>query len=232
MLYPEVSEVADVAWLPPPKLLAVFYKLDPSLLFRWDWHKIPVKSAERHPGTGKLTGEEFRIVEPDADYLRLVGRGGDEYLAWDFVLGTLDTGEWVLMAEDGLYKAEKEGDKVVEGPYHGYIYDVRGPPYMPFYPVVPVKWVRERLERAREKFKVDVYTPPVDPQILLKWPLRNVEWEFKVYPLTYEEFVRFGPPRGADEVAWFDCTSLCDVDEHLARVYKVRACGDFETGPE
>ena len=149
------------------------------------------------PGSGKLTGEEFRIVEPEADYLRLVGRGGDEYLAWDLVLGTLDTGEWVLMAEDDLYKAEREGDKVVvRGPYHRCIYDVRGPPYAPFYPVVPVKWVRERLERARERFKVDVYTPPVDPEILLKWPLRNVEWEFKVYPLTYEEFVRHGPPRG------------------------------------
>lgn len=91
---------------------------------------------------------------------------------------------------------------------------------------------RGRLERVREIAKrlswdggPYIYEPPVDPQILLKWLVKNVEWEFRVYPLTYEGFVRHGPPRGADEVAWFDCTSLCDVDERLARVYKRRICG-------
>jgi hypothetical protein len=57
---------------------------------------------EQYPGSGRLVGEEFRIVEPEGDYLRLVGRGGDEYIAWDLVLGSLDTGEWILIWEYGL----------------------------------------------------------------------------------------------------------------------------------
>ncbi|MGK0549457.1 MAG: hypothetical protein ABWU84_07480 [Pyrobaculum sp.] len=185
LLYPEVSEVAEVAWLPPPNLLAVFYKVDPSLLFQWwEWYKIPLKSAERYPGSGKLTGEEFRIVEPENDYLRLVGRGGDEYLAWDFVLGTLDTGEWILLGEDGLYLAKREGDRVVvERPYDGLIYDVRGPPYAPFYPVVPVKWVRKRLGEVRRRagrYAAEIFKAPIDAVYLLRWPLVLFKWEYEV----------------------------------------------------
>ncbi|MGB9705307.1 MAG: hypothetical protein ACPL3C_07645, partial [Pyrobaculum sp.] len=146
------------------------------------------------PGSGRLVGEEFRIVEPEGDYLRLVGRGGDEHLAWDLVLGTLDTGEWVLMGEDGLYLAVREGDKVVvEEPYRGSVYDVRGPPYAPHIPVVPVKWVRERFKKAVEfakrvglfelRHRGDrpyLYVPPVDPAYLLKWPLVLYKWEYRL----------------------------------------------------
>ncbi|MEM1568308.1 MAG: hypothetical protein QXI84_07510 [Thermofilaceae archaeon] len=97
----------------------------------------------RLPGSGRLVGEEFRVKEVEGDYLRLVGRGGDEYLAWDFVLGTLETGEWVLMGEDGLYVASLRGDRVVvEGPYGGPIVDVRGPPGGYHYAVVPTKSTR------------------------------------------------------------------------------------------
>ncbi len=117
----------------------------------------------RFPGSGRLTGEEFRIVEPDADYLRLVGRGGDEYIAWDFVLGTLDTGEWVLMGEDGLYTAVREGGRVVvREPYGGSLVDVRGPPKAYTYPVVPTRM----FKHARE-YGANV----VEDTTLLKWPL-------------------------------------------------------------
>lgn len=165
---------------------------------------------ESFPGTGKLTGEEFRIVEPDNDYLRLVGRGGDEYLAWDLVLGTLDSGEWVLFAEDGLYLAKREGGRVVVvGPYGGSVFDVRGPPYAPFYPVVPVKWIRERVVRAlelarREVVQVDgepyFYLPPLDPAYLLKWPLVLFKWEYRIV----SHFAPFG-----GEVLLEDCEKVC-----------------------
>ncbi|MEM0464301.1 MAG: hypothetical protein QXP31_08355 [Pyrobaculum sp.] len=164
---------------------------------------IPYLPRDDFPGSGKLTGEEFRIVEPDADYLRLVGRGGDEYIAWDFVLGTLDTGECVLFAEDGLYLARRAGDRVVvERPYHGSIFDVRGPPYMPYYPVVPVKWVRERLEWVGEAARRvgagrwGYYTPPISPELVWWRPVRSVKWEFVVRLATCEEFERWGPPLG------------------------------------
>ncbi|MEM1568684.1 MAG: hypothetical protein QXI84_09400 [Thermofilaceae archaeon] len=115
----------------------------------------------KFPGSGRLVGEEFRIVEPDADYLRLVGRGGDEYIAWDFVLGTLDTGEWIIMADDGLYAAKREGDRVVvASPYYGSVLDVRGPPTAYKYPVVPTR-----------TFKHAVGANIVHDKTLLKWPL-------------------------------------------------------------
>ena len=146
-------------------------------------------------------------MEPDNDYLRLVGRGGDEYIAWDFVLGTLDTGEWILMCEDGLYVAKRDGDRVVvKWPYRGSVFDVRGPPYAPFYPVVPVKWVRERLERARafaaqRRIRdLDIYQPPVDPSYLLRWPLVLFPWE-------YEVVCGFKPYGSARLV---DCGKLCE----------------------
>ena len=133
----------------------------------------------RFPGTGKLTGEEFRIVEPENDYLRLVGRGGDEYLAWDFVLGTLDAGEWVLMADDGLYLAKREGDRVVVGgPYGGPVYEVRGPPMGYAYPVVPTR-----------TFRAAASVDQGLALVLLRWPLRTVEYRPRldlgaVYHLT------------------------------------------------
>ncbi|ABP50285.1 hypothetical protein HC235_02120 [Pyrobaculum arsenaticum] len=171
-----------------------------------DLEAIPYLPRDGFPGSGKLTGEEFRIVEPDADYLRLVGRGGDEYIAWDFVLGTLDTGEWVLFAEDGLYLARRAGDRVVvERPYHGSIFDVRGPPYMPYYPVVPVKWIRERFERAKELAarrsirNLEIYQPPVDAAYLLRWPLVQFPWE-------YEVVCGFTPYGWAKRV---DCGEVC-----------------------
>ena len=161
-------------------------------------------------GGSKLIGEVFRIVERDGDYLRLVGRGGDVYLAWDFVLGTLDSGEWVLFGEDGLYLAERRGEEVVvKGPYDGSIFDVRGPPYAPYYPVVEeVSWVKKALEKAREIARrlgaEDVYVAraPVDPQILLKWSLTNVKWEFRVVP-------ELAPPHGG-EVYEKDCRWFCE----------------------
>ena len=129
---------------------------------RWERMFLELLDA-KFPGTGKLTGEEFRIVEPDADYLRLVGRGGDEHLAWDFVLGTLDTGEWVLMAEDGLYLARQEGGRVVvEGPYGGFLQEVRGPPLAYKYPVVPTRIFRHAAA-------LGAYV--VHDVSLLKWPL-------------------------------------------------------------
>ena len=159
----------------PAFLLTAIYKVGRHA-FR-DLEAMPHLPRHRFPGKGKLTGEEFRIMEPDNDYLRLVGRGGDEYLAWDFVLGTLDTGEWVLLGEDGLYLARRDGERVVvEGAYNGSVFDVRGPPYAPFYPVVPVKWIKERVGKARG----EIYAPPVDAEVLLKWPLRDVRWEFSV----------------------------------------------------
>jgi hypothetical protein len=106
-------------------------------------------------------------VEPDADYLRLVGRGGDEYIAWDFVLGTLDTGEWVLMVEDGHYTDVIEGGRVfVREPYGGSLVDVRGPPKAYTYPVVPTR----TFKHARE-YGANV----VEDTTLLKWPLVRPE---------------------------------------------------------
>ncbi|MEM1568685.1 MAG: hypothetical protein QXI84_09405 [Thermofilaceae archaeon] len=124
----------------------------------------------RFPGTGKLTGEEFRVVEPDADYLRLIGRGGEEHLAWDFVLGTLDSGEWVLLGEDGLYLARRLGGRVVvEGPYDGPLYEVRGPPKAYAYPVVPTR-----------TFRAATSVNPGLASVLLKWPLSTVKYEIGV----------------------------------------------------
>jgi hypothetical protein len=94
------------------------------------------------------------------------------------VLGTLDTGEWILIWEDGLYLAVREGGRVVvKEPYNGSVFDVRGPPYAPYYPVVPVRWVRERLEDVRRvvgrgaRGRIELIRPPVDRIYVLKWPL-------------------------------------------------------------
>lgn len=178
-LWPDVYDLGCLGekclgYMPPPKLLTIAYRLDPAHLAGREWEKASVLPWDRFPGRGKLTGEEFRIVEPDADYLRLVGRGGDEYLAWDLVLGTLVSGEWVLVGDDGLYLAKRDGDRVVvERPYDGLIYDVRGPPFAPLYPVVPVGWVRRRLRKAARVAgkRVEAVRPPVDAVYFLKWPL-------------------------------------------------------------
>jgi hypothetical protein len=162
-------------------------------------------------GGSALEGEVFKIVERDGDYLRLVGRGGDEYLAWDFVFGKLDSGKWVLFGEEGLYKAERKGDEVVVlGEYSDSVFDVRGPPYAPRYPVVKeVKWVKKALEKAEEAARrlgasgVWIYEAPVDPQILLKWPLVDVEWKFSVEP----ELI---PPLGG-RLYERDCRRLCEM---------------------
>ena len=195
LVWPTVSGISrSFVEAPPAVKLAFFYRVDPSFYARGDWFRVSILPAEKYPGSGRLVGEEFRIVEPEGDYLRLVGRGGDEHLAWDLVLGTLDTGEWVLMGEDGLYLAVREGDKVVvEEPYRGSVYDVRGPPYAPHIPVVPVKWVRERFRRAVEfakrvglfelRYRGEcpyLYVPPVDPAYLLKWPLVLYKWEYRL----------------------------------------------------
>jgi len=114
----------------------------------------------RFPGQGRLLGEEFRVKEVKGDYLRLVGRGGDEYVAWDFVLGVLDSGDWVLMGKDGLYLAEhRDGRVVVVAPYGGPVERVRGPPYGLLYPAV-----------VRGTVKWPPWAPPleVDVQLLLK----------------------------------------------------------------
>jgi hypothetical protein len=67
------------------------------------------------------------------------------------------------------------------------IYDVRA--YMPLYPVVPVKWVCESLGRARERYGLteppDIWEAPVNPEILLKWPLRNVKGNSRSTPARY-----------------------------------------------
>ena len=214
-LWPDVYDLGCLGekclgYMPPPKLLTIAYRLDPAHLAGREWEKASVLPADRFPGRGKLTGEEFRIVEPDNDYLRLVGRGGDEYLAWDFVLGTLDSGEWVLFAEDGLYLARQEGGRVVVvGPYGGSVFDVRGPPYAPFYPVVPVKWIKERVVRALELARREVvhvdgepyfYLPPLDPAYLLKWPLVLFKWEYRIV----SHFAPFG-----GEVLLEDCEKVC-----------------------
>ncbi|MGC9131587.1 MAG: hypothetical protein ACP5H5_08395 [Pyrobaculum sp.] len=210
ILQPTVAETLQKPWLPPPLLLAFFYRVDPSLYARGDWYRVSVLPMDRRPGSGGLVGEEFRIVEPDADYLRLVGRGGDEFLAWDLVLGTLDTGEWVLMGEDGLYLAVREGDKVVvEKEYRGSVFDVRGPPYAPYYPVVPVRWVRERLARAEELASrvgikdFGLYQPPVDFSYLLKWPAVSFPWEFRAV-------CGFRPYASARLI---DCRKACELLE-------------------
>jgi len=107
----------------------VFYIPEECRYYEWD--------DPRFPGLGRLVGEEFRVKEVEGDYLRLVGRGGDERVAWDFVLGVLDSGEWVVMGDDGLYLAEHRGERVVvTAPYRGSLIDVRGPPYGLLYPVV------------------------------------------------------------------------------------------------
>ncbi|MEM1568680.1 MAG: hypothetical protein QXI84_09380 [Thermofilaceae archaeon] len=230
-------EGTDLIGEPPPIALRLSEGF-PGLVYSVFAMRYPISGwntrlirPDRIPGSGKLTGEEFRIVERDNDYLRLVGRGGDEYIAWDFVLGTLDTGEWVLMGEDGLYIAKREGDKVVaKWPYRGSVLDVRGPPYMPYYPVIPVKWVREQLEKVGEVARRvgarrwDYYTPPVDPELVLKWPVRSVKWEFVVRPAACEDGL-WGPLYGTREAQWFGCEDLCDLDEYLALKYKRRICG-------
>ncbi|MEM1568682.1 MAG: hypothetical protein QXI84_09390 [Thermofilaceae archaeon] len=201
----------------PSCLLTYLYFARGPLSSRLQDIELPYLPRSSFPGSGRLVGEEFRIAERDADYLRLVGRGGDEYIAWDFVLGTLDSGEWIIMADDGLYVAKREGSRVVvKEPYRGSIYDVRGPPYAPYYPVVPVKWVRERLERA-EAFAtrrgirdLDIYQPPVDPVYLLKWPLVQFPWE-------YEVVCSFKPYGSARLV---DCGRLC-------RYINAPWCGEF-----
>lgn len=174
--------------------------------------RAPTTYATKH----SLVGEEFRVIERDADYLRLRGRGGDEYLAWDFVLGVLDKDTWVVAADDGLYRAYyKDGIVRIAGPFYEAsrsLLEVRGPPYMPFYPVVPVRWVRKALEKIREKYGVEpyIFTPPaapeephvglqpVEPEVLLKWPLRDVEWNFKIKP-------KLIPPNGGDDASIIDC---------------------------
>jgi len=71
-----------------------------------------------------------------------------------------------------------------------------------------VPWVKKALEKAEEIAKrlgaegVYVNEAPVDPQILLKWPLTNVRWESKVMP-------ELRPPRGG-EIYEEDCKQLCD----------------------
>jgi hypothetical protein len=158
-----------------------------------------------------LVGEVFKIVEREGDYLRLVGRGGDEFLAWDFVFGKLDSGRWVLFGEDGFYEAERRGDEVVvlRG-YSDSVFDVRGPPYAPRYPVVKeVKWVKKALEKAEEAARrlgasgVWIYEAPVGPQILLRWPLADVEWNFTIQP-------KLIPPFGG-ELHERDCRRLCEM---------------------
>jgi len=95
--------------LTPSFLLAVVYTVG-----RWGFRRRflpppPCLPRDSSPGSGRWVGEVFRVVEGEGDYLRLMGRGGDVYLAWDFVLGTLDSGEWVLFGEDGPYLAERRG---------------------------------------------------------------------------------------------------------------------------
>jgi len=138
-----------------------------------DLYQIKHKYAEwddpRFPGLGRLVGEEFRVKEVEGDYLRLVGRGGDERVAWDFVYGVLDSGEWVLMGDDGLYLAELRGDRVVVvAPYGGPVERVRGPPYGLLYPLV----VRGAVRWPGWAPRVEV-----DPQLLLRWPLARPRWE-------------------------------------------------------
>jgi len=184
-------------------LLAARYEPGNFVKVEEDLYQIKHKYAEwddpRFPGLGRLLGEEFRVREVEGDYLRLVGRGGDEYIAWDFVLGVLDTGEWVVMGEDGLYLAEHRGDRVVvEAPYRGSLIDVRGPPFfLPLlsYRIPSVRRAAERVERLlgrplRELLDEDV----PNPELYLKWPLVRRQWQFKVvlrYPPFSEEVYRY-----------------------------------------
>jgi len=139
----------------------------------------------RFPGLGRLLGEEFRVKEVEGDYLRLVGRGGDEHIAWDFVLGVLDSGEWVVMGDDGLYLAEHRGDRVVvEAPYRGSLIDVRGPPSLfPLfsYRIPSVRRAVERVERLLGKSLRELLDEEVpNPELYLKWPLVRRRWQFRV----------------------------------------------------
>jgi len=154
-------------------LLAARYEPDCFVKVEEDLYDLKCKYSEwddpRFPGLGRLLGEEFRIREVEGDYLRLVGRGGDERVAWDFVYGVLDSGEWVLMGEDGLYLAERKDDRVVVvAPYGGPVERVRGPPYGLLYPVVVGGAVRWPAWAPRVE---------VDPQLLLRWPLAQPKWD-------------------------------------------------------
>ena len=205
VLLPTLFEVDDgfVIRASPALKLAFFLRGKPFYYTAPSWKIASLLPTDRAPGSGSLVGEVFRVVESDADYLRLVGRGGDVYLAWDFVLGTLDSGEWVLLGEDGLYLAERRGEEVVvKEPYHGSIFDVRGPPYAPYYPVVPVKWVRKKLREVARLAgtRVKIGKAPVDAAYLLRWPLveysvvENLQIERRVsdwrgwYPIYIWEF--------------------------------------------
>ncbi|MEM0468486.1 hypothetical protein [Pyrobaculum aerophilum] len=169
---PHGADVMNFAYYrnPVATFLAIRYRPEcrpkgqylPSCVFDLPFRDIQ-NDDPRFPGSGKLTGEEFRVVEPDADYLRLIDRGGDEHLAWDFVLGTLDSGEWIIMADDGLYVAKRDGDRVVvASPYYGSLIDVRGPPTAYKYPVVPT-----RTFKHAELYGANVTYDAT----LLKWPL-------------------------------------------------------------
>jgi len=160
-----------------------FVKVEEDLY--WIRHEYAEWDDPRFPGLGRLLGEEFRVKEVEGDYLRLVGRGGDEHIAWDFVLGVLDSGEWVVMGEDGLYLAEHRGGRVVvTAPYRGPLIDVRGPPslYPLFsYRIPSVRRAAERVERLLGKSLRELLDEEVpNPELYLRWPLVRRRWQFKV----------------------------------------------------
>jgi len=177
----------------------VFYIPEECRYYEWD--------DPRFPGQGRLLGEEFRIREVEDDYLRLVGRGGDEYVAWDFVYGVLDSGEWVVMGDDGLYLAEHRGERVVvTAPYRGSLIDVRGPPYgnPPIIHEAPtvkraLAWLERLVGRPAREYVIDEWWShlgkSVDLIFVLKWPLVRKRWNFEIvfwrsgdylYVFTYE----------------------------------------------
>jgi len=178
-------------------LLAARYEPDCFVKVEEDLYYLKCKYSEwddpRFPGLGRLLGEEFRIREVEGDYLRLVGRGGDEYVAWDFVLGVLDSGEWVLMGEDGLYLAEHRGGRVVvTAPYRGSLIDVRGPPFfLPLfsYRIPSVRRAAERVERLLGKSLRELLDEEVpNPELYLRWPLVRRRWQFRVVWEYYDSY--------------------------------------------
>jgi len=170
-----------------------FVKVEEDLY--WIRHEYAEWDDPRFPGQGRLLGEEFRIREVEGDYLRLVGRGGDERVAWDFVLGVLETGEWVVMGDDGLYIAEHRGGRVVvTAPYRGSLIDVRGPPSPTpplSYRIPSVRRAAERVERLLGKPLRRLLDEDVpNPELYLRWPLVRRQWQFKVV-LDYPPFQNY-----------------------------------------
>jgi hypothetical protein len=149
----------------------------------------PVGQPVSAPGAGSLTGAELPVVRRKDGYLRV-----GSWLAWHRVLGTLDDGRWVLIGDDGLYRAVfkptvknplevfgEVGYVRVAGPYRGDVDDVQSPCGAPRL-VACVEETRNALAAAGHRCEAEGGVPHVllgEGRVLslgrevLDWPLAD-----------------------------------------------------------